>query len=93
MALVILACDNILFSSLFADRDVSRSSAAKSVVKRMFSQAMVIFASFISLQQNEVKLEIQEAVAAKIMISLNYLSYFRIWYTKLAPSFPTANPV
>ena len=27
MALVILACENILFSSLFANRDVSRSSA------------------------------------------------------------------
>ena len=34
------------------------SPAAKSVEKRMFSQAMVIFASFISLQQNEVKLKI-----------------------------------
>ena len=34
------------------------SPAAKSEEKRMFSQAMVIFASFISLQQNEVKLKI-----------------------------------
>ena len=61
MTLVILACENILFSSLFADRDVSRSSARNvpsGVEKRMFSQAMVIFASFISLQENEVKLEI-----------------------------------
>ena len=46
-AVPITACENIRFSSLFVDGDVSR--AAKSEEKRMFSQAIPIIISEIHI--------------------------------------------
>ena len=55
MIMVLIACEDIRFSSLFVADDVSRetSSATKSEEKRMFSQAMVLMVFSILFQDHE----------------------------------------